>query len=120
VTPLTERQQEVLDAIRSLTVELGMSPSIRELGARIGHSSTCSTHRVLFALMAKGYVTHTPDAHRSLRLVGGPIPVSAVLPKEVADTVQWHALRLCGGNVGEMMSRIVGGWAQCNPIERER
>lgn len=119
MTALTERQRQVLDALRSLTEELGMSPTIRELGARIGHSSTRSTHAVLCALIRKGYITHEPWETRSLRIVDGPVPVPVVLPKEVRDAVKWHAMRLTGGNAGEMVARIVAGWVELNPIPNE-
>ena len=44
--PLTERQQEVLRAIRELSAN-GRAPTQEELGRRIGVSSTLSTRRFL-------------------------------------------------------------------------
>jgi len=53
--PLTERQQEVLRAIRELSAN-GRAPTQEELGRRIGVSSTLSTRRFLGILEKKGYL----------------------------------------------------------------
>jgi Mn-dependent DtxR family transcriptional regulator len=51
--PLTERQQEVLRAIRELSSS-GRAPTQEELGHRIGVRSTVSTRRFLGILEKKG------------------------------------------------------------------
>lgn len=53
--PLTERQQEVLRAIRELSSS-GRAPTQEELGRRIGVRSSLSTRRFLGILERKGFL----------------------------------------------------------------
>lgn len=69
-SPLTERQQEVYDAIVDLVGEIGCWPTIREIGDRIGVSSPNGVMCNINAMRKKGYVT--------------------------AGTYRTHCIRLCG------------------------
>jgi SOS-response transcriptional repressor LexA len=53
VWPLTERQREVIDAIRELSAN-GRAPSIEELGERVGLRGSWATRRHLSILEKKG------------------------------------------------------------------
>lgn len=65
---LTDRQRDVLATIRRLTREMGVAPSIRELGAALGvHYSTANAH--VRALVAKRYVQRLYNTARGLRIV---------------------------------------------------
>lgn len=63
--PLTRRQAQVLEAIQSFIAEHGYSPSIREIGERIGATSTSTGHRHLLTLRRKGYVAWDEGAKHS-------------------------------------------------------
>lgn len=62
---LTARQQEILDYIERVVSTTGVPPSIRQIGAALGISSTNGVRSHLKALEKKGYI------HRSLRTSRG-------------------------------------------------
>lgn len=66
--PSTPRQLEVLAAIARFRAERGYAPTVRELGALIGASSTNSTTGHLEALRRDGLVTWAPRSSRTLTL----------------------------------------------------
>ena len=82
--PATERQQRILDVIRAFTVERGYPPSVREIGERVGLSSSSTIHAHLKALERRGLILRDPTKPRALRsdlgLGSSPVPESIVLP----------------------------------------
>ena len=54
----TEKQREVFETFRALTIEQGAPPSIRQVGERIGIRSTNGTRAHLEALCKKGLMRH--------------------------------------------------------------
>ncbi|MEM6287352.1 MAG: S24 family peptidase [Bacteroidota bacterium] len=68
--PLTERQNQVYEFLRSYMRAQGRAPSIKEIGTHLGIRSTNGVHKMIVALEAKGYVTRTPNEARGLQLVG--------------------------------------------------
>src|SRR5271154_7176883 len=67
---LTQRQQMVLDFIRSSIVDRGYPPTLREIGARMGIRSTNGVNDHLRALERKGYLTREDMKSRALRPTG--------------------------------------------------
>lgn len=67
--PLTTRQRQILEYIRSFLQEKGYSPSVREIGAAIGLSSTSTVHSYLHKLRAWGYLQQDGQHKRTLRLL---------------------------------------------------
>jgi hypothetical protein len=65
---LAPRQREVLAAIESATAERGYPPTLRELGAALGISSTNGVYDHLRALRRKGAITWDPTKARTLRV----------------------------------------------------
>ncbi|MFH9345750.1 hypothetical protein [Streptomyces globisporus] len=57
--PLTARQEAVLAVIRSWLTEHGHGPTVREIGARVGLSSTSSVAHQLTQLEKRGLVSRT-------------------------------------------------------------
>lgn len=83
--PATERQQRILDVIRAFTVERGYPPSVREIGERVGLSSSSTIHAHLKALERRGLISRDPTKPRALRSDFGnvpapPQPESVVMP----------------------------------------
>ena len=76
---LTQRQQMVLDFIRSSITDRGYPPTLREIGARMGIRSTNGVNDHLRALERKGYLTREDMKSRALRPtgLGGPGPGAA-------------------------------------------
>lgn len=76
---LTDRQQRIMEAIRSSMQRLGYPPSMRELGAAAGLTSTSSVRHQLMTLERKGYVRRDPNRPRAY------VPVPDVDHAEVVD-----------------------------------
>ena len=66
--PLTARQQEILDYIRSRQAEAGDTPSFREIGDHFGFKSPNAVRDHLRALARKGALEKAPGLARSLKL----------------------------------------------------
>jgi len=65
---LSERQQGILEFLREYVEENGYPPSIREIGAAVGISSTSVVSYNLRRLEEKGYIDRDPDVSRGLKL----------------------------------------------------
>ncbi len=66
----TERQQRILEVIRRFTAEQGYPPSVREIGERVGLSSSSTIHAHLKALEKRGLISRDPTKPRALRTGG--------------------------------------------------
>jgi repressor LexA len=64
---LTDRQQQVLEYIRSSIVDRGYPPTLREIGAHMGIRSTNGVNDHLRALERKGYLRREDMKSRALR-----------------------------------------------------
>jgi repressor LexA len=65
---LTRRQQQILDFIRSYLNRHGYPPSVREIGADVGLSSSSTVHSHLAALETKGFIRRDPTKPRALEV----------------------------------------------------
>jgi repressor LexA len=65
--PATERQRRILDVIVAFTAERGYPPSVREIGERVGLSSSSTIHAHLKALEKRGLISRDPTKPRALR-----------------------------------------------------
>lgn len=66
---LTQRQLQVLDAIRKLLEKQGFAPSLREIGKAANLKSTSSVQHQLHALESKGFIRRDPNKGRAIELV---------------------------------------------------
>ncbi len=64
----TEKQQRILDVIRSFTSEQGYPPSVREIGERVGLSSSSTVQSHLTTLERRGFLKRDPTKPRALVL----------------------------------------------------
>lgn len=70
---LTERQRDILAAIRTSVATTGWPPSIREIGIAVGLASVSSVHRQLGVLEERGYIRRSPGQPRTIAIVAaGP------------------------------------------------
>lgn len=69
---LTQRQNEAYEFIRRYVEENRKPPTLKEIGAALGISSTNGVYKLLQALEKKGYVEREKHAARGLRLVDEP------------------------------------------------
>ncbi len=65
---LTERQQSVYDMIRSLIVDRGYGPTVREIGDHFGIKSPNGVMCHLRALERKGLIRRSPNKSRAIEL----------------------------------------------------
>ena len=77
--PATERQRRILEVIRTFTAEHGYPPSVREIGERVGLSSSSTIHAHLKALERRGLISRDPTKPRALRS-GGTLRETLVVP----------------------------------------
>ncbi len=70
--PLTPRQSEILEYIRTHIREQGMPPTIMEIGAAMGISSPNGVRDHLKALQRKGAIDLVAGSARGIRLRGEP------------------------------------------------
>jgi repressor LexA len=72
--PATERQRRILEIIRAFTAEHGYPPSVREIGERVGLSSSSTIHAHLKALERHGLISRDPTKPRAMR--SGTLPAA--------------------------------------------
>ncbi len=65
---LTQRQQQIYDFLVKEVKSKGYPPSVREIGAEIGLSSSSTVHSHLTALERKGFIKRDPTKPRALLL----------------------------------------------------
>lgn len=68
MNPLTERQQQILDFIRSYQQHHGSAPSRSEIAKALGFKSASAAEGHLRRMAAKGYLELTPGRNRNIRL----------------------------------------------------
>src|SRR5207245_9785157 len=69
---LSDRQKNILKYIETYVDERGYPPSIREIGDRVGISSTSVVDYNLKVLERDGYIRRDREVSRGLELVGVP------------------------------------------------
>lgn len=79
----TERQRRILEVIHEFTAEQGYPPSVREIGERVGLSSSSTIHAHLKTLERRGLISRDPTKPRALRSEMAPrgtVPDTIVMP----------------------------------------
>ena len=66
--PLTEAQRALLDVIRNFIAEHSYPPTIREMGAILGHNSNAIAGK-LQALQRKGWIRRMPHSARAITIL---------------------------------------------------
>lgn len=66
---LTEKQEEVLKVIKQAIAEKGYPPTVREIGNRIGLSSSATTQFHICKLEEKGYIKKDSTKNRTIELL---------------------------------------------------
>ncbi|MCF0141872.1 MAG: transcriptional repressor LexA [Parasporobacterium sp.] len=68
-TGLSDKQREILEYIKAQILQKGYPPSVREIGAAVGLSSSASVHAHLSQLEVKGYIRKDPAKPRTIELI---------------------------------------------------
>lgn len=81
---LSPRQSEILSVIQASMNEHGYAPSMREIGAAVGLTSTASVKYQLEILEAKGFIRRDESKGRALELTpedhGAPVDKTRLIP----------------------------------------
>lgn len=84
VAGLSPRQSEILAVIQALMNDHGYAPSMREIGAAVGLTSTASVKYQLEILEAKGFIRRDVSKGRALELTpdenGAPVDKTRLIP----------------------------------------
>jgi len=78
----SSKQREILEFLREFIAENGYSPSVREICAAVGLSSTSSVHHHLTELRRQGYIDMAEGKNRTVTLLTGAenqIPILGVV-----------------------------------------
>jgi len=68
----TEKQLRILDVIREFTAEMGYPPSVREIGERVGLSSSSTVQSHLKTLERRGLLRRDPTKPRAIEVCYDP------------------------------------------------
>src|SRR5215475_2962793 len=85
---LTDRQQQVLQYIRTSIRDRGYPPTLREIGSHMGIRSTNGVNDHLRALENKGYLTREDMKSRSLRPTSLALPFDPPPAQESSDLLE--------------------------------
>jgi repressor LexA len=97
MTPLTDRQQQVLNFIQTHQQQKGVIPTLREIATHFAFRSMTAAVDHVRVLQRKGYLDHEPRRARSLRVLAGirslgrpfaRIPLYGSIPAGYADERQ--------------------------------
>ena len=66
---LTDRQKDILDVIKQAIAKNGYPPTVREIGAKIGLSSSATTQFHIKKLEEKGYIKKNATKTRTIELL---------------------------------------------------
>src|SRR5437899_4600451 len=77
-TQLTERHRQILDFIEEQLQTRGYPPSVREIGAAVGLTSTSTVHAHLATLQRLGYLRRDPTKPRAIEVRYDPASGAAV------------------------------------------
>lgn len=83
MSKLSERQQQILDFIRSEVEAKGYPPSVREIGDAVGLHSSSTVHGHLQRLEEYGYIRRDAAKPRAIELLDEESGVSRVRPLHV-------------------------------------
>ncbi len=67
--PLTRRQAEALDFIKSFVARKGYPPTVREIADHMHYQSSSTSFNILEQLVRKGYITKGSNP-RKMRIIG--------------------------------------------------
>lgn len=67
-----EKQQEILDYIKSYCAQKGYPPTVREIGAAVGFNSPSTVHGYIRRLESEGKIEKMGGSSRALKIKGMP------------------------------------------------
>lgn len=110
-TKLTERQQQILDLIRTEIRRTGFPPTRAEIARALGFKSANAAEDHLKALARKGAIELTAGASRGIRLLGATPGASAAAPSLLEQLLLPIVGRVAAGSpilAAEHVEREIG------------
>ena len=80
---LSKRQQQIYDFLISEVRRVGYPPSVREIGAEVGLTSSSTVHGHLDRLETKGLIRRDPTKPRAIEILGVESPLNSMEGAEV-------------------------------------
>ncbi|HOY67044.1 MAG TPA: transcriptional repressor LexA [Candidatus Ozemobacteraceae bacterium] len=129
--PLTPRQQQVLQFVRSFFAAHGYAPTIVEICEGLGLSSSATVHKHLRMLVEKGHIDALPRRSRGLQVKASQAPsgggvdvpllgtVTAGRPIEMSDWNETITLPECMVGRGETFVLKVRGESMIDEAIRD-
>lgn len=123
---LTKKQRDLLQFINDYTRETGLSPSFEEMKAGLDLRSKSGIHRLINALVERGFLARLPNKARALEVVKLPesmtatatAAVTASAPQRIASVSNF---KQAPANVNEVVAiPLQGKIAAGTPIEALR
>ena len=74
MSKLKEREQRILDFMRSEILAKGYPPTVREICTAMNIKSTSTAHKSIAILVKEGYLEKDPSKPRALKLVNLNLP----------------------------------------------
>lgn len=84
---LNEREQNILDYIRTYIKEWGYPPTVRDICAALDISSTSTVHKALSDLESKGYIHKQAGKRRAMDIIKDGSKETKAAPAERKDIV---------------------------------
>ncbi len=84
---LTEKQEKLLNYIKSYTQTKGFAPSLREMADYLGLRSTSTVHQHLQALIKKNYIENSHSTERKAKIGGIKPNIPKLIRIPVAGTI---------------------------------
>lgn len=110
-TKLTERQQQILDLIRTEIRRTGFPPTRAEIARALGFKSANAAEDHLKALARKGAIELTAGASRGIRLIGAAPTATAAAPSLLEQLLLPIVGRVAAGSpilAAEHVEREIG------------
>lgn len=122
---LTKKQRDLLQFINDYTRQTGLSPSFEEMKAGLDLRSKSGIHRLINALVERGFLARLPNKARALEVVKLPESMTSVSGAAAATGTQRTAgvstLKKAPANLNEVVAiPLQGKIAAGTPIEALR
>jgi repressor LexA len=101
---LTKRQREILSYLLDSMQRKGYPPSVREIGAALGLTSSSTVHSHLAALEKKGYIRRDPSKPRAIEVLkdGASQPPKRVINIPIVGRIAAGAPLLAEENIEDV------------------
>lgn len=113
---LTRRQEQVLNFIGTYREKMGFQPTIREIGAELGMSSSSTVHIHLKNLESKGYLKRSANRARGYEILDRVDPIKRA--QELIEVAKLAEARLRKLEQPGLADRLAEVLAKVEPAQK--